>query len=55
MAALPDRRTRLRLVVSGISALDLTDAERTAYLEATTAGWDGGLPTLADYAARLSV
>ncbi len=50
-----EQRTHLRVTESGISTLALTDEQRAAYLEATTQGWDGGLPTLVAYAHKLLV
>lgn len=40
---------------SGIAALELTPEERAEYRAATTEGWDGGLPTLAEHAARVAM
>jgi uncharacterized protein YndB with AHSA1/START domain len=43
--------TRLRLVESGLEALESTDAEKDAYFEEHSRGWDTHLGGLREYAA----
>ncbi len=43
-------RTRLRLVESGISLLDRSDDEKTAYADEHNHGWDSIVAKLAEYA-----
>lgn len=47
-----DGHTRLRLVESGFDHVDWGDAEKTAYFEDHSRGWDRFTGLLRDYAAR---
>lgn len=50
LTALGTGLTRVTVTESGLDQLELSEADRAAYREVTTQGWNGGLSTLARHA-----